>query len=244
MVSENWLHFGLRRLGWVTVVYRERDARLLACADGQRVHPRATTDGAGERHSLLRELRVPRRYTLGVVCGAAGRRTAAQRLKVGVGEVAEGTLSEAELTCILGAAPGDDGAAKVAAGITKLHEQDLLELKALYYLNGLADTSPELFALRSMTGGHDREQIAKMLAEKQMKKLYLSQVERILSSDVLQTVYSAKSRAPCSLRRDDGGSTSAVFSALHMRCPPTVELAPFVEDESATLLFCFCCVLV
>jgi hypothetical protein len=30
-------------------------------------------------------------------------------------------------------------------------------------------------------------------------------------------------RALCSLCRDDGGSTSAVFSALHMRCPPTVE---------------------
>ncbi len=66
---------------------------------------------------------MPRRNTLGVVCGAARCRTAAQRLKVGVGE------------------------------------------------------------------------IAKMLAEKQMKKLYLSQVERILSSDVLQTVYSAKMKA-------------------------------------------------
>ena len=43
----------------------------------------------GEHLALLRELRVPRRYTLYVVGGAARRRTAAQRLKVGVGEVEE-----------------------------------------------------------------------------------------------------------------------------------------------------------
>lgn len=73
--------------------------------------------------------------------------------------------------------------------IQKIHEQDLLELKALVYLQSLPDTSPEYSALKTMTGGHDREGIARMLAEKQMKKLYMSQVERILDTDSLKNVY-------------------------------------------------------
>jgi hypothetical protein len=40
-----------------------------------------------------------------------------------------------------------------------------------------------------MTGGQTRETIAKMLAEKQMKKLYMSQVEKILDTATLGTVY-------------------------------------------------------
>ena len=40
---------------------RVRHARVLARADGQRVHPRATADRAGERLSLFRELRVSSR---------------------------------------------------------------------------------------------------------------------------------------------------------------------------------------
>jgi hypothetical protein len=54
-----------------------------ARADSQRIHPHTTADGAGERLALLRELCVPHRDTLGVICGAAGRRTASQRLEAG-----------------------------------------------------------------------------------------------------------------------------------------------------------------
>ena len=106
------------------------------------------------------------------------------------------SMSDAELAYITGAAAGGVGAGNRAAvadsikkGIVKLHEQDMLELKALYYLNGLADTSPEYSALKVMTGGHSREEIARHLAEKQMKKLYMSQVEKILASDTLAGVY-------------------------------------------------------
>lgn len=106
------------------------------------------------------------------------------------------SMSDAELAYITGTAAGGVGAGNRAAiaenikkGIVKLHEQDMLELKALYYLNGLADTSPEYSALKVMTGGHSREEIARHLAEKQMKKLYMSQVEKILASDTLAGVY-------------------------------------------------------
>lgn len=96
-------------------------------------------------------------------------------------------LSDIERTYILGR-PGTSDDVKNA--VQKIHEQDLLELKALVYLQSLPDTSPEFSALKTMTGGHNREGIARMLAEKQMKKLYMSQVERILDTDNLKSVYS------------------------------------------------------
>ena len=108
------------------------------------------------------------------------------------------TMSAAELAYITGQAVADSEAGRNAAagtvksGITKLHEQDMLEMKALYYVNGLADTSPEYSALKVMTGGHNREEIARHLAEKQMKKLYMSQVEKILASDQLAPVYAGQ----------------------------------------------------
>ena len=111
------------------------------------------------------------------------------------------TMSAEELAYITGANVGDSEAARAAAaqnvakGIVKLHEQDMLEMKALFYLNGLADTSPEYSALKVMTGGHNRDEIARHLAEKQLKKLYASQVERILQSDRLQTAYTTTIKA-------------------------------------------------
>ena len=92
---------------------------------------------------------------------------------------------------------GANGAGAVAAikkSLYKLHEQDMLELKALYYLHGLADTAPEYSALKVMTGGSNREEIARHLAEKQMKKLYNSQVEKILASETLAGVYATQMR--------------------------------------------------
>ena len=108
------------------------------------------------------------------------------------------SMSAAELSFITGTSIGDSESSRSAAaenvkkGIVKLHEQDMLEMKALYYLNGLADTSPEYGALKTMTGGHSREEVARHLAEKQMKKLYMSQVEKILASDSLAGVYGSQ----------------------------------------------------
>jgi hypothetical protein len=98
-------------------------------------------------------------------------------------------LSAEERKYILGK-DGDEKA--VRAAVQRIHEQDLLELKALVYLQSLPDTSPEYSALKTMTGGHNREGIARMLAEKQLKKLYMSQVERILDTDNLGKVYATE----------------------------------------------------
>jgi hypothetical protein len=96
-----------------------------------------------------------------------------------------------QLQYILGVDGGSqaDNSLKVKKAIQRIHEQDLLELKGLVYLQSLPDTSPEYTALKTMTGGHNRESIARMLAEKQMKKLYMSQVEKILATDKLADVY-------------------------------------------------------
>jgi hypothetical protein len=103
-------------------------------------------------------------------------------------KLVEGIEDTEQIAYILGKTGG--AAKDITKQIQKIHEQDLLELKALVYLQSLPDTSPEYTALKTMTGGHNRESIAHMLAEKQMKKLYMSQVERILDTDVLKTVYS------------------------------------------------------
>ena len=63
--------------------------------------------------------------------------------------------------------------------VQKIHEKDLIELKALVYLQGLPDTSPELIQLKTYCGCDTREQIAGYIAEKQIKKLFLSQIEAI-----------------------------------------------------------------
>lgn len=110
------------------------------------------------------------------------------------------SMSNDELAYIQGVTTatvaGNAAAAKnaIKSGIHKLHEQDMLELKALYYLHGLADTAPEYSALKVMTGGSNREEIARHLAEKQMKKLYNSQVEKILASETLAGVYATQMR--------------------------------------------------
>ena len=68
---------------------------------------------------------------------------------------------------------------KITNAVGKLHEADLIELKALVYLQSLPDTSPELLMLKQYCGCGSREQIASYIAEKQMKKLFLTQIEAI-----------------------------------------------------------------
>ena len=47
---------------------------------------------------------------------------------------------------------GEAGRQALSKAINKIHEQDLIELRALVYLQRLPDTSPEYQQLRMMTG--------------------------------------------------------------------------------------------
>jgi hypothetical protein len=102
-------------------------------------------------------------------------------------------LSAAEQRYVLGLAPGDGKIANATAQITqkiqKIHEQDLIELRALVYLQSLPDSSAELLMLKQYCGCQSREQIASYIAEKQMKKLFLSQIEAISGGANLTSVY-------------------------------------------------------
>ena len=86
-------------------------------------------------------------------------------------------------------ARGDGATTAIKAALNKLHEKDLIELRAMVYLQRLPDTSPELNQLRIMTNLHTREQIAEFIAEKQIKKLMMSQLEAITGGNALTEVY-------------------------------------------------------
>jgi len=106
-------------------------------------------------------------------------------------------LDAEEAKFILGNA--EDADAQNATGITriekikqalyKVHEQDLIEIRALVYLQRLPDTSPEYQQLKIMTGMNTREEIAQFIAEKQIRKLMMSQLEAITGGSALTDVY-------------------------------------------------------
>ena len=73
--------------------------------------------------------------------------------------------------------------------IQKIHEKDLIELRALVYLQSLPDTSPELIQLKTWCGCDTREQIARFIADKQIKKLMMTQIEAITGGTQLTDVY-------------------------------------------------------
>lgn len=104
-------------------------------------------------------------------------------------------LSPAEQAYVLGVAVPSGGAAvkdakdAIKAKIQKIHEKDLIELRALVYLQSLPDTSPELIQLKSYCGCDSREQIASYIADKQIKKLFLSQIDAITGGSALSDVY-------------------------------------------------------
>ena len=90
------------------------------------------------------------------------------------------------------ASRGANGAGAVEAikkSLYKLHEQDIISLRALVYLQRLSDTSPEYQQLRIMTGMNTREEIADFIAEKQIKKLMMSQLEAITGGSKLTDMY-------------------------------------------------------
>ena len=99
------------------------------------------------------------------------------------------SLTQNEKNYIMGAANATTE--NITSAVQAIHEKDLIELKCLVYLNKLADSSPELFALKQWCGCESREQIARYIAEKEMKKLVVSQVTRIAGGDTLNTVYNA-----------------------------------------------------
>lgn len=84
-----------------------------------------------------------------------------------------------------------NGKAEVAKAVQRIHEKDLVELRALVYLQSLPDTSPEYLSLKSWSGCESREQIAAQIAEKSIKKLMMSQVEAIAGGADLTSVYKA-----------------------------------------------------
>jgi hypothetical protein len=86
-------------------------------------------------------------------------------------------------------ATGEGATVAIKSALNRLHEKDLIELRAMVYLQRLPDTSPELNQLRIMTNLHTREQIAEFIAEKQIKKLMMSQLEAITGGQALTDVY-------------------------------------------------------
>ena len=109
-------------------------------------------------------------------------------------------LSAAEKAFVLGNVSADDltsaGASakasdKIKLALNKLHERDLISMRALIYLQRLADTSAELSHLKTMTGLNTREEIAEFIAEKQLKKLMMTQLEVITGDTSLKDVYKA-----------------------------------------------------
>ena len=88
-----------------------------------------------------------------------------------------------------GDATGVQAIDAVKKSLFKLHEQDLISMRALIYLQRLSDTSPEYQQLRMMTGMNTREEIAQFIAEKQIRKLMMSQLEAITGGSALTDVY-------------------------------------------------------
>jgi hypothetical protein len=103
-------------------------------------------------------------------------------------------LTEEEQNYVLGGVNANDvvdgdKVGTIRKAVTKIHEADLIELRALVHLQKLPDTSPELIQLKAVTGLESREEIAKAIAKRQLKKLMDSQLDAITSPQDLRRVY-------------------------------------------------------
>ena len=103
-------------------------------------------------------------------------------------------LTEEEQAYVLGGVNADDAVAgdniaTIKKAVTKIHEADLIELRALVHLQKLPDTSPELIQLKAVTGLASRDEIAQAIAKRQLKKLMDSQLDAITSPADLKRVY-------------------------------------------------------
>lgn len=106
-------------------------------------------------------------------------------------------LSTDEWRYVFGTAKPGSSAEQQAAGngLFKLHEADLIELKALKYLHSLPDTSPHLLQMKSVYRCGRREEIAKKMAEEQMNDLIKAQMSAVVRPEALQTLYKAELKA-------------------------------------------------
>ena len=84
---------------------------------------------------------------------------------------------------------GTDPKESIRNAIQKIHEKDLIELRALVHLQKLPDTSPEYIQLKAVTGLNSREEIANSIATRQIKKLMDTQIDAITNPDSLRKVY-------------------------------------------------------
>lgn len=95
-------------------------------------------------------------------------------------------LSKDESQYLFGA---DKPTADHKASIFRLHEADLIEIKALRYLHSLSDTSPQLIFLKARFKCATREEIAKKIAEEQLDSLVSAQLSAIIDPDKLKLTY-------------------------------------------------------
>jgi hypothetical protein len=102
-------------------------------------------------------------------------------------------LSAEEQEYVLGGVLADDqgGDAResIKNAIQKVHEEDLISLRALVHVNKLGDTDPYLVQLKAVTGLNTREEIAAAIAKRQVKRLMDSQIDAITSPQELRRVY-------------------------------------------------------
>ena len=99
-------------------------------------------------------------------------------------------LTPEEIKYVLNVADAPaDAAVELEKLVNKIHERDLIELRSLVYLQKLPDTSPELIQLKALCGCDSREDIARYISEKHIKKLMMSQIDAITGGDALTTVY-------------------------------------------------------
>ena len=78
---------------------------------------------------------------------------------------------------------------KKLAAVANLDDDEIKFVLGNVYLQRLPDTSPEYQQLRMMTGMNTREEIAQFIAEKQIRKLMMSQLEAITGGSALTDVY-------------------------------------------------------
>ena len=90
---------------------------------------------------------------------------------------------------VLDADQGGDAKESIRNAIQKIHEADLIELRALVHLQKLPDTSPELVQLKAVTGLSTREEIAAAIAKRQVRRLMDSQIDQITNPQELRRVY-------------------------------------------------------
>jgi hypothetical protein len=102
-----------------------------------------------------------------------------------------GNLSDAEAAYIFGA--GTSAAAvsgdkeKYGGQLFKLHEGDLIEMRVLQQLHQHLDQSPYLLAMKALYKCDSREEIARVMAKKELDKLLDDQLSAIVRPADLRT---------------------------------------------------------